>query len=257
MDIKQQVQSQFGKNAANYVTSRLHAQGDDLKALVELAQAEGSRGALDIATGGGHVANALAAFIESVTACDLTEAMLEQARKFIAGQGRTNVSFAAGDAESLPFANEAFDLVTCRIAAHHFPDPDAFVREAFRVLAPGGSFLLIDNVAPEENELDEWYNDIEKRRDHSHVRAWKKSEWLARIERSGFRVKQLRVFPKPFEFRGWTERMGLPPEAAAELEKRMVEAPERVRKHFQVEIENGRVHSFQGESILVQARKPL
>ncbi|TBL71392.1 class I SAM-dependent methyltransferase [Paenibacillus thalictri] len=255
--IKEQVQQQFGKNAEKYVTSQRHAKGADLSELTELARAEGAATALDIATGGGHVANALAAFIEQVTACDLTQEMLEQAQNFVQGNGRANVRFVQEDAETLSFADGSFDLAACRIAAHHFPNPDAFAREVNRVLKPGGCFLLIDNVGPEDDELDRFYNELEKQRDHSHVRAWKKSEWISRLERSGFVLETLKAYPKPFEFQGWTERMGLSGEQIESLAKLFSDAPEAMQKHFHLEYENGHITGFQGEAILVKARKRI
>lgn len=91
--IKQQAQRQFAKNAAKYVTSPGHAAGEDLAYLVSASGAEKHMDVLDIATGGGHTANALAPLVRSVIAYDLTEEMLAAAEAFITGNGWTNVSF--------------------------------------------------------------------------------------------------------------------------------------------------------------------
>ncbi len=163
--MKNQVKQQFSRNAEKYVTSARHAKGEDLAWLVSCAKANANMNVLDIATGGGHVANALAPLVRHVTAYDLTREMLEAAERFIGGNGYTNVSYVTGDAEQLPFEDESFDLVTCRIAAHHFTDIPVFAAEALRVATPGGKLLLIDNVAPEQDHLDQFYNDIEKFRD--------------------------------------------------------------------------------------------
>lgn len=93
--IKQQAQRQFAKNAAKYVTSPGHTAGEDLAYLVSASGAEKHMDVLDIATGGGHTANALAPLVRSVIAYDLTEEMLAAAEAFITGNGRTNVSFGA------------------------------------------------------------------------------------------------------------------------------------------------------------------
>src|SRR5690606_28333148 len=97
--------------------------------LVATSGVDRSMAVLDIATGGGHIANALAPLAGRVTACDLTEDMLQAASAFIAAGGHTNVDFAVADAEALPFADASYELAACRIAAHHFPDIPAFVRE--------------------------------------------------------------------------------------------------------------------------------
>ncbi len=255
--IKSQVQKQFAKNAGKYVTSAGHAQGEDLALLVASSQATPDMNVLDIATGGGHVANALAPLVQRVTALDLTEEMLQVAEQFIQGNGHHNVDFVAGDAEKLPFDDDSFDLVTCRIAAHHFPDVSAFVHEALRVLKIGGRLLLIDNVAPERDEHDQFYNEVEKCRDASHVRAWRKTEWIQMLEYAGFRLETMVSFQKRFKFDEWCNRAALPERERELLEASMLSAPSVIRKFFNFEVpEHGKLVSFQGESMYFQAIKP-
>lgn len=127
---------------------------------------------------------------------DLTPEMLTAAETFIKGNGYSNVVFVEGDAEKLPFQDHSFDLVTCRIAPHHFPNVQQFVSEVHRVLKANGKFLLDDNVAPEGNEFDHFYNKIEKIRDYSHFRAWKKTEWINMLEQEGFEIQELYRFEK-------------------------------------------------------------
>jgi len=254
--IKSQVQKQFAKNAGKYVTSIRHASGEDLETLVTLSKADRNMEVLDIATGGGHVANALAPLVRSVTAYDLTEEMLTKAAEFIRGNGHSNVKFIVGDAEQLAFPEASFDLVTCRIAAHHFPDIEAFAAEAFRVVKPGGKLLFIDNVAPEDGSADQFYNETEKQRDSSHVRAWKKSEWIHLLESVGFRIETMVCFPKPFQFNDWCERSGLQADEQLLLENKLLQAPKELRDYFSVKTdETGRLSSFEGESVYVQAKK--
>ncbi|MEC0241452.1 methyltransferase domain-containing protein [Paenibacillus dokdonensis] len=252
--MKNQVKQQFSRNAEKYVTSARHAKGEDLAWLVSCARANANMNVLDIATGGGHVANALAPLVRHVTAYDLTREMLEAAERFIGGNGYTNVSYVTGDAEQLPFEDESFDLVTCRIAAHHFTDIPVFAAEALRVATPGGKLLLIDNVAPEQDRLDQFYNDIEKCRDASHVRAWKKSEWIRLLESTGFRIEMAVCFPKPFQFQDWCERAGLPQMERDALENKLLQSAEDERRFFSIHAnEEGRLISFSGESVYIQA----
>ncbi|WP_240420761.1 class I SAM-dependent methyltransferase [Paenibacillus periandrae] len=256
--IKDQVQKQFAKNASKYVTSNRHAKGEDLSLLVSLSKADTNMDVLDIATGGGHVANALAPLVHRVTAYDLTEEMLTNASEFIRGNGHSNVEFVKGDAEQLPFLDASFELVTCRIAAHHFPNIPAFAEEAFRVVKPGGKLLLIDNVAPQLDQYDQFYNEIEKQRDPSHVRVWKKSEWINLLETIGFRIEMLVCFPKPFQFQDWCERSGLPEEEIASLEAKMLQVPQDFQEFFSIQIdESGGLSSFAGEAVYFQAIRPL
>lgn len=246
-EVKRGISSRFGAAAGNYVRSAVHAQGDDLPRLVELARLEGNERVLDVATGGGHTALAFAPHVSEVVASDLTPDMLAAAEEFIRGRGVENVRFARADAEALPFADGSFDVVVCRIAAHHFPDPESFVREAARVLAPGGRFLLDDNVAPEDPELDEFMNRFEKWRDPGHVRAHRVSEWRAMIEGSGMTMEY--AAPpgrKPYPFEEWTSRIGMPEDERDALEAWLLAAPRRFRDYFEVVIEDGRVISLTG-----------
>ncbi len=127
--------------------------------------------ALDISTGGGHTALAIAPHVHSVAVTDLTPRMLATARTFLTEQGVSNATYVIADAERLPFLDASFDLVTVRIAPHHYADAPRAAREMARVLTPGGRLLFIDNIAPEDPELDRLMNDWERRRDPSHVRA--------------------------------------------------------------------------------------
>lgn len=256
MDLKDEVQKQFGKNALKYVTSPMHAEGHDLALLLEASGADSSTQLLDVATGGGHVAKLFAPVAGQVTAFDLTEEMLATAKAFIHKNGFGNVTFVHGDAEHMPFADGQFDRVACRIAAHHFPDVASFVNEAFRVLRPGGALLLIDNVAPERAEYDQFYNEIEKVRDPSHFRAWKKSEWISLAEHAGFTVELLTSFPKTFGFQAWCDRMEVPEPERQQLEQRFLQAAPELKRQFNIVEQEGRLVSFQGQAILLRARKP-
>lgn len=255
---KEKVQAQFGRNADKYVSSPLHAGGEDLAFLTAAVAQRPGGDVLDIATGGGHTANALAPLVRHVTAFDITEAILEAARRFIRGNGRMNVDFVRGDAEAMPFADDAFDAAACRIAAHHFPNVPAFAAEAYRVVKPGGTLFLIDNVAPERDAMDAFYNETEKLRDPSHVRALKTSEWIGLLENAGFRLDTVKRFRKTFVFPDWCARAGLSAEAADRLERKMLQAPDEIRRFFAFETDRrGALLRFTGESACFQLEKPF
>jgi ubiquinone/menaquinone biosynthesis C-methylase UbiE len=255
MDIKKDVQQQFGKSAESYVTSSIHKEGKDLQRLLEIATINGEELLLDVATGGGHTANAFAPVVKEVTAVDLTEEMLFAAEKFISGNGHQNVNFVKGDAENLPFPSEAFDIVTCRIAPHHFPNVVTFIKEVHRVLKADGQFLLDDNVVPEDDEWDQFYNTIEKLRDYSHFRAWKKSEWLQILELNGFEISEWHRFDKTFHFEPWCERMNLAEGDKNNLTQYILQSSQKVKDKFRIIIKENQVISFQGEAIVLKAVK--
>lgn len=254
--IKERVQAQFGAAAQSYVTSSAHARGDDLQRLVELARLRGDERVLDIATGGGHTALAFARHAREVVASDLTSRMLEAAEAFIRGQGVTNVRFERADAEALPFDDASFDIVTARIAPHHFPDPRRFVFEVARVLRPGGRFLLDDNMAPEDPELDAFMNRFEQWRDPSHVRACTIAEWRGWMEQAGLRVEQAEPLTrKRYHFADWVERMRMPPEERDALEAWLLAAPPRCAEFFEVVAEDGRITALSATFAIIVARR--
>lgn len=257
--MKERVRRQFAATAAAYVTSPQHARGEDLELLVSLAQPKPTDRVLDIATGAGHTALALAPHVAEVVASDLTAEMLETARAFITEKGVDNVTFEPADAEELPFPDASFDIVTSRIAPHHFPAPEAFVREAARVLRPEGRFVLDDNMAPEDPELDAFMNSAEKLRDPSHVRAHRPSEWARWIEQAGLvLVRQEPLAFKRHPYPAWTERSQTPKEVVEKLEQWILAAEPHIRDYFRVETEpaTGRLTAISATWTIIAALKP-
>jgi ubiquinone/menaquinone biosynthesis C-methylase UbiE len=223
------VQQQFGAHAAAYVTSAVHAKGASLARVVELVQPSKDWHALDVATGAGHMALAFAPHVAHVVASDITREMLDQTAGLAARQGHANVETAMADAEALPFADARFDLVSCRIAPHHFADVPRFIAEAARVLKSGGTFALVDNIAPDAettpgfaaDELaaaDVVYNLFEKVRDPSHGRALTASAWRGLLAGSGLHVCHQEVMDKAMPFTPWVKQQSVPPENIARLE---------------------------------------
>lgn len=255
--IKDAVRAQFGAAAQSYVTSTVHARGEDLARLVELASASGSERVLDVATGGGHTALAFARVAREVVASDFTPRMLEAAREFVAKEGVSNIRFELADAEQLPFEDGSFDIVTTRRAPHHFSDPQRFVREASRVLRVGGLFLLADQMPPDDPELDEFMNRFERWRDPSHVRAYTTGQWRAWIESAGMSVIAVDPLMKnrPYVFDEWAERMNMPESEKLALERWLLSAPPRCAEFFEITASDGRVRSLIATIGIIAARR--
>jgi SAM-dependent methyltransferase len=208
---------------------------------------------LDLATGGGHTALAFAPIARRVVACDVTEPMLRAARGLLRGRGDASATFVAGDVEALPFGDGAFDLVTCRIAAHHFADVAAAVREVRRVLRPGGSFLLQDILGHDDGETAAFITEVERRRDPSHVRAYRAVEWKAFLRAAGLTMMDSAVVAKGRPWDEWTTRTRMTPEARRDLEAFVLAAPEHCRAAFGFRVADGRVESFTDRMLLVRA----
>jgi len=255
--IKARVRDAFGQAAAAYVTSQRHAAGADLARLVELAVPRPDDLALDISTGGGHTALALAPHVAPVTASDLTPAMLAAARGHIRGRGVTNVAFVVADAERLPFLDESFDLVTVRIAPHHYANVRAAVCEMHRVLRAGGRLVLIDNIAPEDPAGDAAVNRWDAWRDPSHVREYTVSEWRMFLADASLRIEVVELARKTYDFAEWVERMRMPEGERARLAADMLAAPDEVRQAFEVTARDGHVVSWAADFVIVRAVRPV
>jgi ubiquinone/menaquinone biosynthesis C-methylase UbiE len=247
------VQAQFGGSAAAYVASPLHAAGEDLDRLRAWGAARRGERVLDVATGGGHTALAFAGIARRVIAYDLTEPMLQAARGHVRGRGAANVEFVAGDAAALPFDDGAFDVVTCRTAAHHFPDVAGAVRQIHRVLRPGGSLLLQDILGHDDAEANAFILEVERRRDPSHVRSYRMAEWKAFLRASGLTVIEEFLIWKIREWDEWTGRMRMTAEARRDLEAFVRQAPERCRAAFDFKLTADAVVSFTDRQILLRA----
>ena len=237
MDQTRAIQRQFGAAAGRYATSSYHQRSPDLAAMLESAELQGHERVLDLGTGTGHTAVAFAPRVAEVVALDLTAAMLEEARALAAAQGLANLRFELGDAMALPYEAGCFDLVTCRVCAHHFADPRAAVREAARVLRPAGRLLLADSVSPEDPAQDTFLNCIELLRDPSHVRDYSMSQWRAIFVEAGLEPEPIASWGVPLEFDEWVERMATPAPARAQLRTLFENATDSVRAAFALRTE--------------------
>jgi ubiquinone/menaquinone biosynthesis C-methylase UbiE len=199
------VQEQFGKTAASYLTSAPHAKGASLERLVALTAPQKDWRALDVATGGGHVAYTFAPHVARMWATDITQEMLDLVKAEAAKRGLANVRTTYAKAEALPFEDATFDLVTCRIAPHHFDSIPEFLGEVHRVLKPGGLCALVDNVVP-EGSVGDYVNAFERFRDPSHLRAWTMPEWRAALKAHGFAIAHEEQLYKQMEFKSWAAR---------------------------------------------------
>jgi SAM-dependent methyltransferase len=184
----------WSKRAEAYRDSDAHREGRDLELFAEWA--EGETG-LDVATGGGHVARVLrAAGLEVVT--------IDPAP----GMKPTVVSRA----EEIPFADSSFDVVACRVAAHHFQDPAGALKEMARVSR--GLVLIADNLY-----LGEDGEEADVLHDPTHVRNYSEDEWREMFESAGLDVEAFEREDKRIDFQGWLDRAETPDEDRARIEE--------------------------------------
>ena len=175
----------WSDRADDYRKSSTHAEGADLDLVVEWCEPAPGVTALDVATGGGHVARRLRERGATVVTVDPAPGMQADTTAF---------------AEDLPFAHASFDVVACRIAAHHFSDVNAAIREMARVAS--------DRVVIEDNLFfDESSEEAERLRDPSHVRCYSQPEWEVMLEAAGLRVDAIQRFDRRVPLQPWLDRV--------------------------------------------------
>jgi len=180
----------WSERAELYRQSKPHSQGADLDLVLEWS--DGCATAIDVATGGGHVARRLREAGLEVVSCDPAPGMQPDVICF---------------AEELPFADASFDLAVTRVAAHHFSDVVVAVRELARVAAR--RVIVVDNLY-----MGEAAEEADRVRDPSHVRNYTEAQWRRFLSEAGLEVEEVRVFDFPIEFEPWLERSECTGEAA-------------------------------------------
>lgn len=256
-EFKDKVREQFSRTAEGYVRSKGFAKGDDLAEAARLLRPTAEDTLLDIACGGGHTALFFAPLVRSVVASDLTMQMLKKAQEHISEEGGVeNITFREADAEDLPFPAGSFTLLTCRIAPHHFPDVPRALREFHRVLRRGGRLVIIDTLLPEDPEIAEFYQTMEKMRDPTHVRAYREEEWVRMLQEAGLDVHETTSFPKTHDFQEWAKRAGLNREGVQRLNRFFIDASDRIHDFFQIETFAGEVESYTDRKLLIYASRP-
>lgn len=224
----------FSRRAARYATSKVHDDKVTLSWLVDAAAPSADEIALDVGTGAGHTALALAPRVRAVEAVDLTEEMLEEARKLARKRGVRNVRFSIADAMSLPFEDRSFDIVTCRRAAHHFTDLERALVEMTRVLRLGGRLVIDDRSVPDDEDTAALINRLDALHDPSHVKDRSPCEWSSLIQGTGLELLGMRPYRKRMPLSHFTDMVDPPTDRA--MRDLVMSAPERVKRTMRLEI---------------------
>lgn len=228
------VADQYGARASDYISSAVHAAGEDLDQIEAAVTGCAMARVLDLGCGGGHVSYRVATHVAEVIAVDLAPAMLEAVRQTAAQRGLHNIKVQRGAAERLPFADSAFDFVLCRFSAHHWRDFETGLREARRVLAPHGRAVFVDTVAPNLALLDTHLQSVELLRDATHVRNYTAAQWLGGLARAGFTATSSKARKVRLEFSSWIARTRTSKLHAEAIRSLQEAAPAEVRSHFAI-----------------------
>jgi SAM-dependent methyltransferase len=229
------VASQFGPQAAAYVASAVHAQGEDLEQMAAAVRGQAQARVLDLGCGGGHVSFNVAPHVREVVAYDLSRDMLGAVAASAASRGLANIVTREGRVEALPFAAAEFDVVMSRFSAHHWHGFDLALKEARRVLKPGGRAVFADAVSPAPGLLDTFAQAIELLRDPSHVRDYTVEEWCAALAQAGFAVGTVKRRRLRLEFASWIARMRTPEIHVQAIRSLQACMAREVVEHFAIE----------------------
>jgi ubiquinone/menaquinone biosynthesis C-methylase UbiE len=225
---------QFNPIASNYAESPVHREGPSLAALRRLAEPVSTDVVLDIATGTGHTALALAPLVAAVVGIDLADGMLAEATKLSRERAVPNIFFQKAAAENLPFPDESFTLVASRLAPHHFHDLGAFLAESYRVLRPSGRMVVADQVSPTA-ESKAWINRWETIRDPSHYDQRTPGEWQRCAEELGFVWRRTENVYYRLEFDWWVKQANCSLRQVGELSAHALLASSAIREALRIE----------------------
>ena len=225
---------QWAAVAERYGAGWTQANAPDLGWLVAALGAAPTDRALDVGTGGGHAAVALAPAVATVAAIDPTPEMLAVASRLAAERGVANVTFTLATADALPFPDASFDLAISRFSVHHWPQPESAFREIRRVVRPGGRLGVVDLLAPEDGPLDTFLNALELLRDPTHARSMRVSEWLALLGTAGFAAHLERAWELEHDVETWLAQTASDGWRADAVRALLRDAQPAAREHFRI-----------------------
>lgn len=241
-EIQRAAQEQFSSRSEHYGKGHILENVEDVQAALQSINLPPRAKVLDVATGAGHTGLFLASLGHDVTLADIARPMLDKSARAAAERGLT-VKTVQHPAEQFPHADGTFDLVTCRVAAHHFSFPEKFISESARVLKPGGYFLLIDGtVADDQPEAEAWMHAVEKLRDPSHHRFLTPGTWSAFCRSNGLAVQSVKIFPfKQPDLNWYFETAATPDRNRIKVLELIAHAPATAKSLFQIGEENGKI----------------
>jgi ubiquinone/menaquinone biosynthesis C-methylase UbiE len=250
------VREQFTRQAEAYAGMQQTRDEAGMRLLVALAGAGAQSRVLDVACGPGFLTLAFAGACASARGIDATPAFVDRAQRLARERGAGNASFAVGDANALPEPDSGWDVVACRAAFHHFPDPARVLAEMARVAKPGGVLLVADLLGSELPECAGLHDRIERLCDPTHTRALPLSEFSQLFRAQGLEAASQFGSEMHYDVEEWLAHGGPDTAAAAEIRSLLEASIEGDRADLAVHRADGRLR-FRHRTAAFVLRTPL
>ena len=240
MDAKEQ----FNNQAKFYSSSKTFSTGESLDILSNLFNKKKFKSGLDIGTGAGFAAFELSKSCEKVEATDISEGMINEAKKIMKERKINNLNFNICSAEELKYSDKEFDIVTCRTAAHHFLDVEKFCSEVHRVLKDEGEFIIVDTITSDQIKLNNWHQEVELIRDKSHIKNLSLIEWKSILKISKFSFLDIIQSRVTMNLNDWMERSGTSDKDKKILKDKFQNSNEKIKSFFGIKILNNDISFY-------------
>ena len=199
----QQVAQQFNRQAEAYASTKQAKDIEAMRKLTYLTDANDQTKSLDVACGPGRLTMAFAGRVQHATGIDATEALLDIAQKEAQDLGINNIEFRYGSALNMPFADNAFDIETCRAAYHHFARPGRVFAEMVRTTKTGGQILIADILGHDDTITAQAHDEIERLCDPSHTHCLSRSQFEALFKQHSVTVEKTYPGQASYELESW------------------------------------------------------
>ena len=240
MDAKEQ----FNNQAKFYSSSKTFSTGESLDILSNLFNKKKFESGLDIGTGAGFAAFELSKSCQKVEATDISEGMINEAKKIMKERKINNLNFNICSAEELKYSDKEFDIVTCRTAAHHFLDVEKFCSEVHRVLKDEGEFIIVDTITSDQIKLNNWHQEVELIRDKSHIKNLSLIEWKSILKISKFSFLDIIQSRVTMNLNDWMERSGTSDKDKKILKDKFQNSNEKIKRFFGIKILNNDISFY-------------
>ena len=227
---------QFNRQAKFYSSSKTFSAGESLNILSKLIKNKSFKFGLDIGTGTGFAAFELTKKCQEVEATDISEGMIDEAKKIMKERRIKNLNFSIMPAENLNFDDNFFDIITCRTAAHHFLDVEKFCKESKRVLKNDGEIVIVDTITSDQMKLNDWHQDVELIRDRSHKKNLSLIEWKNIFIKSKLEIIDIIQTRVNMNLNDWMKRSGTSDEDKEILKNKFLKSENKIKEFFGIKL---------------------